>query len=142
MRDLAGRFVRNAWSRKNACRVTPASSGARGTRRPEGEGSSQRPVPFVDHSAQNTASEKLGATMPDAKTTAAVTSIRAAYELTKAMIGVRDNDLLAQQARELNNMLLDVLDKSIAAREAQAAQLDHLAELKAEIASLKAWGSD
>jgi hypothetical protein len=60
--------------------------------------------------------------MPAAEITAAVTSIRAAYDLTKAMIALRDADLLAGQARELNTLLLDVLDKSISAREAQAAQ--------------------
>ena len=80
--------------------------------------------------------------MPAAEITAAVTSIRAAYDLTKAMISLRDADLLAGQARELNTLLLDVLDKGISAREAQAAQLDEIRALKAEIADLKAWDAE
>jgi hypothetical protein len=80
--------------------------------------------------------------MPAAEITAAVTSIRAAYDLTKAMIALRDADLLANQARELNTLLLDILDKSISAREAQSAQLDEIHALKTEIAELKAWDAE
>ena len=80
--------------------------------------------------------------MPAAEITAAVTSIRAAYDLTKAMIALRDADLLADRARELNVLMLDVLEKGVSAREAQAAQLDEINLLKAEIMQLKAWDAE
>lgn len=80
--------------------------------------------------------------MPAAEITAAVTSIRAAYDLTKGMIVQRDADKLTAQARELNTLLLDVLDKGISAREAQLEQLDEIRALKAEIADLKSWDAE
>jgi hypothetical protein len=80
--------------------------------------------------------------MPVAEITAAVTSIRAAYDLTKAMIAAHDNDLLAKQARELNALMLDVLDKSIAARQSYAEQMDEVQALKAEVAALKDWARE
>lgn len=80
--------------------------------------------------------------MPAAELTAAVTSIRAAYDLTKAMISIRDADLFAEKSRELNALMLDLLEKSIGAREAQSAQLDEIRALKAEIADFKAWDAE
>lgn len=80
--------------------------------------------------------------MPAAEITAAVTSIRAAYDLTKAMIALRDADKLSAQARELNVLMLDILEKGIGAREAQSAQLEEIGALKAEIVELKAWGAE
>ncbi|WGR94801.1 hypothetical protein MTX26_01795 [Bradyrhizobium sp. ISRA443] len=77
--------------------------------------------------------------MPAAEITAAITSIRAAYDFTKGMVAVRDSDLLAKQARELNAMMLDVLDKSIAARQSYIEQTDELQALKAELAASKNW---
>ncbi len=80
--------------------------------------------------------------MPAAEIFAAVTSVRATFDLAKAAIGLRDAEAFRTKSVELNGLILQALEKSIEAREAESAQLDRIRALEAELASLKAWGAE
>jgi hypothetical protein len=73
---------------------------------------------------------------------AAITSLRSALEVTKAMIGLRDAEAFRLKSIELQGIILEALEKGIEAREAHSAQLDQVRALEAEVAALKAWGGD
>jgi len=53
-----------------------------------------------------------------AEISAALTSLRAAFDLSKAMIGLRDAEAFRSKSIELQSAVLEALDKSIEAREA------------------------
>jgi hypothetical protein len=73
---------------------------------------------------------------------AAVTGIRAALDITKAMVGLRDAEAFRAKAIELQGVVLDAFEKAIEAREAYSAQADRIRALEAEVASLKAWDAE
>jgi hypothetical protein len=75
--------------------------------------------------------------MPAAEITAGIISIRAAIDLTKAMVGARDDKLIATKTNELRLLLGDAIGKFIEAQKAQLAQLDEITALKAEIKELR-----
>jgi hypothetical protein len=77
--------------------------------------------------------------MPAAEIAAAVTGIRSALDITKAMINLRDEEAFRNKSIELRGVVLDTLEKAIEAREEQSKQLDRIRELEAEVARLKAW---
>jgi hypothetical protein len=77
--------------------------------------------------------------MPVAEITAGITSARAAYDLTKAMLKSRDAKILADGTRDLQLHLGEIIDKLIEAKQAQMAQLDEITSLKAEIAKFSDW---
>jgi hypothetical protein len=68
--------------------------------------------------------------MPAAEIAAAITGIRSALDVTKAMIGLRDAEAFRAKSLELQGLILESLDKAIEAREAYAAQLDEIRALK------------
>jgi hypothetical protein len=70
---------------------------------------------------------------------AAVTCIRAALDITKAMIGLRDAEAFRAKSIELQAVVLDAFEKAIEAREAYSVQADRIRALEAEVANLKAW---
>jgi hypothetical protein len=80
--------------------------------------------------------------MPVAEIAAAITGIRSALEVTKAMIGLRDAEAFRLKSIELQGLILESLDKAIIAREDYATQLDEIRALKAEVADLKAWDAE
>jgi hypothetical protein len=80
--------------------------------------------------------------MPAAEIAAAITGIRSALDVTKAMIGLRDAEAFRAKSLELQGLILESLDKAIEAREAYAAQLDEIRALKAEIAKFEAWDTE
>jgi hypothetical protein len=80
--------------------------------------------------------------MPVAEIAAAITGIRSALEVTKAMVGLRDAEAFRAKSIELQGVVLDALDKAIEAREAYAAQGDRIRALEAEVARLKAWDTE
>jgi hypothetical protein len=82
------------------------------------------------------------AIMPAAEIAAAVQSVQVTFGLAKAAIGLRDAELFRTRSVELNGLILEALEKSIAAREAEAAQLQKIGALEAEVADLKAWGAE
>ena len=58
------------------------------------------------------------------------------------MIGLRDAEAFRAKSIDMQQMIMDALDKGVAAREAQSAQLDRISALETEIASLKAWNAE
>jgi hypothetical protein len=72
-----------------------------------------------------------------AEISAALTSLRAALDLTKAMIGLRDAEAFRTKSIELQGLILESLDKAIESHEAYSTQLDRIRALEAEVASLK-----
>jgi hypothetical protein len=80
--------------------------------------------------------------MPVAEIAAAITGIRSALDLTKAMIGLRDAGAFRTKAIELQGIIMDAYEKGIEAREAHSAQLERVRALEAEIASLKDWNAE
>ena len=80
--------------------------------------------------------------MPVAEIAAGITSLRAALDITKAMIGLRDAEAFRAKSIELQGVVLEALEKSIEARETYAAQADRIRALEAEVADLKAWGAE
>ena len=80
--------------------------------------------------------------MPAAEITAGIVSLRAAYDLTKAMIGVRDNKLIAAKTNELRMLLGEAIGKFVEAQQAQLAQLDEITALKAEIKKFTDWEAE
>lgn len=71
-----------------------------------------------------------------------VTSLKATFDLAKAMVGVRDAATFQAKSIELQELILGALEKAIAAREAQATQSDEMRALEAEMARLKAWDAE
>jgi hypothetical protein len=80
--------------------------------------------------------------MPAAEIAAAITGIRSALEVTKAMVGLRDAEAFRTKSIELRGLILESLDKAIEARETYSTQLDRVRALEAEIASLKDWNAE
>ena len=77
-----------------------------------------------------------------AEIAASVTSIRAALDITKAMVGLRDAESFRAKSIELQGVVLEAFEKAIEAREAHSAQADRIRALEAEVADLKAWGAE
>ena len=80
--------------------------------------------------------------MPVAEIAAAITSSQAALNIAKAMVGLRDAEMMRSRSIELQGLILESLSKSIEAREAQSAQLDTIRALETEVARLKDWGAE
>jgi hypothetical protein len=80
--------------------------------------------------------------MPVAEISAALISLRAALDITKAMIGLRDAEAFRSKSIELQVLILESLDKAIESREAYSAQLDRVRALEAEVTSLKDWNAE
>jgi len=73
---------------------------------------------------------------------ASVTSLRAALDIAKAMIGLRDAEAFRSKSIELQETILKAMNEAIESREAYAAQIDRIRALEAEVANLKAWGAE
>jgi hypothetical protein len=80
--------------------------------------------------------------MPVAEISAGLTSLRAALDITKAMIGLRDAEAFRAKSIELQGVVLEALEKAIESREAYAAQTDRIRALETEVARLKAWDAE
>jgi hypothetical protein len=80
--------------------------------------------------------------MPVAEIAAAVTGIRSAFDITKAMVGLRDVEAFRAKSIELQGVVLEALEKSIEARESYATQNDRVRALEAEVSRLKAWDAE
>jgi hypothetical protein len=80
--------------------------------------------------------------MPIAEIAAAITGIRSALDVTKAMVGLRDAEAFRTKSIELQGIIMDAYEKGIEAREAHSAQLERVRALEAEIASLKDWSAE
>src|SRR6267154_1614450 len=80
--------------------------------------------------------------MPAAEIAVGVTSLPAALDIAKAMIGLRDAEAFRSKSIELQGLILEGLEKAIEAREAYSAQIDGVRALEAEMASLKTWDAE
>lgn len=81
--------------------------------------------------------------MVDIAAIAGVTSsLKAIGDLTKAMIGLRDAEAVLSKSVELNRLALQAFEQALAAREAQAAQVDRIRALETELAEMKKWQAD
>jgi hypothetical protein len=80
--------------------------------------------------------------MPVAEFAAGITSLRAALDITKAMIGLRDAEAFRAKSIELQGVVLEALDKAIEAREAYSSQADRIRSLEAEVTHLKNWDAE
>ena len=80
--------------------------------------------------------------MPAAEIAIGITSLRAALDITKAMISLRDAEAFRTRAIELQGVIAEALGQVIEAREAHAEQIDRVRTLEAEVANLKAWDAE
>ena len=80
--------------------------------------------------------------MPAAEITAGITSVRAAYDLTKAMIASRDAKVLAEGTRNLQLILGDAIGKFLEAQQAQMAQPEEIMALKAQVKKFSDWETE
>ena len=80
--------------------------------------------------------------MPVAEIAAAITSSKAALDIAKAMVGLRDAEAMRTKTIELQGLILEFINKAIEVREAQSAQLNAISALEAEITRLKAWDAE
>jgi hypothetical protein len=80
--------------------------------------------------------------MAVAEIAAGITSIRAALDITKAMVNLRDEEAFRAKSIELQGVVLDALENAIEAREAHTLQADRIRALEAEVAQLKDWATD
>jgi hypothetical protein len=77
-----------------------------------------------------------------AEISAGVTSLRAALDITKAMVGLRDAEAFRAKSIELQGVVLEAFEKAIEAREAHSTQAERIRALETEVASLKAWDAE
>jgi rubredoxin len=80
--------------------------------------------------------------LPVAEISAGITSVRAAYDLAKAMVASRDAKLIAGKADELRLHLGDAIGKFLEAQQAQMAQLEQMQALKEEVAKFRNWDNE
>jgi hypothetical protein len=80
--------------------------------------------------------------MPAAEIAVAITSIRSALDITKAMVGLRDAEAFRARSIELQSVVLEAYDKAIEARESYATQSDRIRALETEVTRLKAWDAE
>jgi len=80
--------------------------------------------------------------MPAAEIALAVTSLRSALDITKAMIGLRDAEAFRAKSIELQGVILEAMNQAIESREAYASQIDRVRTLEAEVTRLKAWDAE
>lgn len=77
-----------------------------------------------------------------AELTAAITSLRAAADIAKAMIGLRDAALIQSKVIELQGEILSAQSSAFAAQETQSALLERVRNLEKEVADLEAWETE
>lgn len=77
-----------------------------------------------------------------AEIAAALTSLKAAAEIAKAMIGLHDAATIQAKIIELNREILSAQASALAANEAQSALLQRVGDLEKEIADMKAWETE
>ena len=80
--------------------------------------------------------------MPVGEISAAISSLKAAFDLTKAMKDVRDATIIQGTVFELQRIIMEAQESAIDARAAHASKVDRVAELEKEVANLKTWGSE
>jgi hypothetical protein len=72
----------------------------------------------------------------------AVSSLKSAYELTKAMVGIRDAKIINSRVIELQGVILSAQSDAMAAHSDQFMMLERIRELEQIVADLKAWDTE
>lgn len=72
----------------------------------------------------------------------ALASLKAASELAKALLGLRDAAVIQTKVIELQGEILSAQASAFGAQEAQSALLKRVDELEKEVAGLKAWTAE
>jgi hypothetical protein len=80
--------------------------------------------------------------MPVAEFAVALTSLKSAFDLTKAMADLRDANAFRAKSIELQGLILDSQGSAIEAREAYSSLLNQVSALEAEVARLKNWDAE
>jgi hypothetical protein len=73
---------------------------------------------------------------------AAVSSLKAAGDMAKALVGIRDGAILNQKVIELQGVILAAQSDALAAQSDQFALLERVRELEADVARLKTWNAE
>ena len=73
---------------------------------------------------------------------AALASLKAAKDITQAMIGPRDAAAFQEKRLELQNAVLDAQSSVFAANEERTALIEKVRQLEKELARLEAWEAD
>lgn len=68
--------------------------------------------------------------------------LRQSNTIAKAMINLHDAEAFHSKSIELQSVVLDALEKAIAAREAQTEQSERIHALETEVARLKNWDAE
>jgi hypothetical protein len=69
-------------------------------------------------------------------------SLKAAGEITKAMVGLRDTAMMQSKVIELNGIILSAQSSALEANIAQSNLLERVRNLEKEIAQLEAWDTE
>lgn len=81
--------------------------------------------------------------MIDAGSVGAIaSSLKAAGDIAKTMIGLRDSAMLQSKTIELQSMILDAQSSAFSAQQERAALIERIGALEAEVARLKAWDAE
>lgn len=81
--------------------------------------------------------------MPDlGAIAAAASSIKTAFDMSKALLEIRDGTIAQERIIELNRVILAAQSDAMAAQLAHAALLDEVRGLKEEITRVKAWDAE
>ena len=73
---------------------------------------------------------------------ALVTSLHAAGEIVKMMVGIRDGAMIQSKVIELNGVIISAQSAALAANQSQFALLERVRELEKEIADMKEWDAE
>ena len=71
-----------------------------------------------------------------------IASVKAASEITKGMVGVRDTVLLQDKVIELNGIILTAQSHALTTQSDQFSLLERVRELEEEVAHVKAWEAE
>src|SRR5437660_1565624 len=72
----------------------------------------------------------------------AVSALKGAADITKAMVGLHDARAIQAKVWELNNRVLEAQSSTFAAQDERSAHIERIRALEAEVADLKAWGAE
>lgn len=73
---------------------------------------------------------------------AVATSLRTAFDITKAMIGIRDAAMMQEKVIELRELILTAQSETFRARDAQAALARRVDELEEKLAKFETWDTE
>jgi hypothetical protein len=71
-----------------------------------------------------------------------MSSVKAAAEITKAMIGLRDAAMIQGKIIELNSVILSAQSSAFEANNTQSALLKQISDLEEKIAQLETWDAE